>query len=211
MAKDLKIPTAQLKPNLLPPGAQPADYFQPLRPVPMRSTWFGKVPPDLSLIARSRGPGLSLPVPQDLLRGSSAPRAPTTWRLTTPPCPRCCRISKGSRPRCSARRQRQVFDHFVTAVPGQLSSAQFDQLRARHRQFPGLCRRAGAAGSAHSSASGWCCSCCLFTWLAWLLEEGILEGRALILRAWRQWPRRRRILISYGQSPFGHDSLFRSR
>src|SRR6478736_9282743 len=57
MAADLKIPTAVLKANLMPPGASPADYYTQASVNPADAVnWFGKEPPDLSLIARSRGP-----------------------------------------------------------------------------------------------------------------------------------------------------------
>src|ERR1700704_3752437 len=56
MAKDLKIPTEQLTSYLLPAGASPADYFQASIAPADGIAWFGKEPPDLSLIARSRGP-----------------------------------------------------------------------------------------------------------------------------------------------------------
>src|ERR1700674_1716405 len=55
IATDLKIPIAMLKADLLPDGATPADYIQSSLPGPDALAWFGKEPPDLSLIARSRG------------------------------------------------------------------------------------------------------------------------------------------------------------
>ena len=56
VATDLKIPLEQLKANLLPDGAKPADYMIASIAPADAVAWFGKEPPDLSLIARSRGP-----------------------------------------------------------------------------------------------------------------------------------------------------------
>ena len=55
MGSDLKIPPAQLKANLIPPGATPADYIQSSLRAEDGIAWFGKEPPDLSLMARARG------------------------------------------------------------------------------------------------------------------------------------------------------------
>src|SRR5690606_5264279 len=55
MAEDLKIPTEQLEKLLLPPGAETTDYITTSMPAADAEAWFGKAPPDLSLIARARG------------------------------------------------------------------------------------------------------------------------------------------------------------
>jgi ubiquinol-cytochrome c reductase cytochrome c1 subunit len=55
MAEDLDIPLEQLE-QMLPPGDKPADYILTSMPAADSAVWFGKQPPDLSLIARSRGP-----------------------------------------------------------------------------------------------------------------------------------------------------------
>jgi len=55
MADDLKIPTSVLQANLIPPGSNNLDYITTSMPAADAQAWFGKVPPDLSLIARSKG------------------------------------------------------------------------------------------------------------------------------------------------------------
>ena len=55
MAQDLEIPTAQLTANLVPSGAKATDYIVSAFPAAEAEAWFGRVPPDLSLITRSRG------------------------------------------------------------------------------------------------------------------------------------------------------------
>jgi ubiquinol-cytochrome c reductase cytochrome c1 subunit len=55
MAQDLEIPGDLLEANLLPAGAKSTDYMLSSFPAADGETWFGRAPPDLSLVARSRG------------------------------------------------------------------------------------------------------------------------------------------------------------
>jgi ubiquinol-cytochrome c reductase cytochrome c1 subunit len=55
MAEDLNIPTELLQKSLLPAGAKPTDYIMSSFPAADADAWFGKQPPDLSLITRSKG------------------------------------------------------------------------------------------------------------------------------------------------------------
>jgi ubiquinol-cytochrome c reductase cytochrome c1 subunit len=54
MAADLKIPEAELSALMFSPTAKPFDTIDTGMP-PDAQTWFGKQPPDLSLMARARG------------------------------------------------------------------------------------------------------------------------------------------------------------
>jgi ubiquinol-cytochrome c reductase cytochrome c1 subunit len=56
MAKDLDIAEAQLVANLIPNGAKPTEYMISTFPAEDAAAWFGRAPPDLSLITRSKGP-----------------------------------------------------------------------------------------------------------------------------------------------------------
>jgi ubiquinol-cytochrome c reductase cytochrome c1 subunit len=53
---DLKISDAALAQFLVRPGDKPTDYIKAPMPAADAAEWFGKQPPDLSLVARSRGP-----------------------------------------------------------------------------------------------------------------------------------------------------------
>lgn len=55
LAGDLDIPDSVLTEQLLPPGAKATDYIVASFPEADAENWFGKLPPDLSLVARSRG------------------------------------------------------------------------------------------------------------------------------------------------------------
>src|SRR5277367_3099906 len=55
MAEDLRIPEADLKANLMFTSSNPFDGINSAIPAADAANWFGKPPPDLSLIARERG------------------------------------------------------------------------------------------------------------------------------------------------------------
>ena len=56
VAEDLKIPDNLRDEFLVKPGAKFSDYIKASMPDKDAVEWFGKAPPDLSLVARSRGP-----------------------------------------------------------------------------------------------------------------------------------------------------------
>jgi ubiquinol-cytochrome c reductase cytochrome c1 subunit len=56
IAADLQIPESELKANLMFTGERPFDTIKTSMHAEDARRWFGNVPPDLSLIARSRGP-----------------------------------------------------------------------------------------------------------------------------------------------------------
>jgi len=55
LAADLKIPDDQRDEYLVPAGKKFTDYIVSSMPAQDATDWFGKPPPDLSLVARSRG------------------------------------------------------------------------------------------------------------------------------------------------------------
>jgi ubiquinol-cytochrome c reductase cytochrome c1 subunit len=55
LAEDLKIPDTLRDTHLVKPGAKFSDYIKASMPAADAQEWFGKPPPDLSLVARSRG------------------------------------------------------------------------------------------------------------------------------------------------------------
>ena len=55
LAEDLKIPDEQRDAFIVPPNAKFSDYIKTSMPAQDATEWFGKAPPDLSLITRSRG------------------------------------------------------------------------------------------------------------------------------------------------------------
>ncbi len=136
LGKDLAIPPETLRKDLIPPGETPQDYITS----PMTADaekWFGKQPPDLSLIARARGtnylyrylktfyvdsgratgtnnlvyPSVAMP---DILASLEGLKV-AVYRTVEEPGPHGSTI------------KRQVFEHFRQISPGSMTPQQFDR------------------------------------------------------------------------------------
>src|SRR5580698_1816513 len=55
LGQDLAIPANLLQKELIPPGDNATQYILTTMPAADAEAWFGKTPPDLSLMARARG------------------------------------------------------------------------------------------------------------------------------------------------------------
>src|SRR5215475_15914329 len=55
LGDDLSIPPELLQQDLLPPGDKTTDYILTTMPPKDAENWFGKTPPDLTLMMRARG------------------------------------------------------------------------------------------------------------------------------------------------------------
>jgi len=127
MADDLKISTSVLETELLPPGAKNLDYITTSMPAADAVSWFGKVPPDLSLIARSRSPDYIYRFLKSFyLDPSTATRSNNlAYPMTAMPAV----LSDLGGVNVAVFRSvggEKVFDHFTTQVPGTLTAAQYD-------------------------------------------------------------------------------------
>jgi ubiquinol-cytochrome c reductase cytochrome c1 subunit len=167
MAKDLKIPTEQLKANLLPAGATPADYFQASIVPADAVAWFGKEPPDLSLITRSRGPDKIYKFLKTFYLDPSRPTRSNNLVLNNPAMPAVLSELEGVKAAVFKNKQ---FDHFVAVSPGQLTPAQFDGFV---RDTVNFLDYAGEPAQADRRSIGvWVVLFMLtFTWMAWLLKK----------------------------------------
>jgi ubiquinol-cytochrome c reductase cytochrome c1 subunit len=167
MAKDLKIPTEQLKSYLLPHGATPADYFQAGIAPADAVAWFGKEPPDLSLIARSRGPDKIYKFLKTFYLDPSRPTRSNNLVLSNPAMPAVLSELEGVK---AAVFKDKRFDHFVSVTQGQLTPAQFDGFV---RDTVNFLDYAGEPAQADRRSIGvWVVLFMLtFTWMALLLKK----------------------------------------
>lgn len=135
MANDLQITPAQLQKFLLPAGAKASDYITTPMPAADAQTWFGKVPPDLSLIARSRGPDYLFRFLTTFYTDPSRPTGANNLQLASAAMPDVLATLEGVKtavfrtvddpgPGGSVVKE-QVFDHFVQVAPGSLSHDQY--------------------------------------------------------------------------------------
>jgi ubiquinol-cytochrome c reductase cytochrome c1 subunit len=179
MAKDLKIPTDQLKAYLLPAGAAPADYMQASLLPADAIAWFGKEPPDLSLIARSRGPDKIYRFLKTFYLDPSRPTRANNLVLNNPAMPPVLSDLEGVKAAVYKDVQTTVdgknvtakqFDHFVTVSPGRMTPEEFDGFV---RDTVNFLDYAGEPAQADRRSIGvWVVLFLLtFTWIAMLLKK----------------------------------------
>ena len=179
VATDLHIPSEQLKAYLLPDGAKPADYMTASLDPADGVAWFGKEPPDLSLIARSRGPDKIYRFLKTFYLDPSQPTRTNNLVLANPAMPAVLSDLEGVKAAVFRNVEVMVdgkpvvekrFDHFKTVVPGQMSAPQFD---AFVRDTVNFLDYAGEPTQvARRSIGVWVVLFMLvFTWMAWLLKK----------------------------------------
>ena len=132
LGTDLKIPGQLLEQDLLPPGAKPADYILTAMPAADADAWFGKVPPDLSLMVRARGKDY---IYQFLTTFYVDPTRQTGANNLALPATAMPNVLseleglKGAVFRTEAHggaAPEEVFDHFEPLAPGRMSLAEYD-------------------------------------------------------------------------------------
>jgi ubiquinol-cytochrome c reductase cytochrome c1 subunit len=127
MADDLKIPTDVLSRDLVAPGSTALSYITTALPAADAVNWFGKVPPDLSLITRSKGTDYVYRFFKTFYADPAS--ATGTNNLAYPGAAMPAVLSD----LCGVNRavfrqdgEQKVFDHFESVVPGTLTSGQCD-------------------------------------------------------------------------------------
>ncbi|HEV2702682.1 MAG TPA: cytochrome c1 [Steroidobacteraceae bacterium] len=122
MANDLEIPPAQLAKYVLPAGAKPSDYVTTPMPAADAQTWFGKVPPDLSLMARERGTGYLYRFLTTFYSDPSRTTGANNLQLAGVAMPHVLSTLEGVK---VAVFKDGAFDHFVQLAPGSLSHEEY--------------------------------------------------------------------------------------
>ena len=179
MAKDLKIPLELLKANLLPAGATPADYMEASLAPADAVAWFGKEPPDLSLIARSRDPDKVYKFLKTFYLDPTRPTRANNLVLNNPAMPPVLSDLEGVKAAVFKNFEVNVngrivvnkrFDHFVTVTPGSMTAAQFDGFV---RDTVNFLDYAGEPAQVERRSIGvWVVLFLLaFTWMAWMLKK----------------------------------------
>ena len=176
---DLKIPPDLLAKNLLPAGAKAADYVQSsLRPEDAVA-FFGKEPPDLSLIARSRGVDKVYRFLKAFYVDPSTPPGANNLVLEGAAMPAVLSSLEGVKAAVYQSVDVVVdgkttpvkqFDHFETLAPGQLKEEEFD---AFLRDTVNFLDYAGEPAQVDRRSIGvWVVLFLLvFTWFALLLKK----------------------------------------
>jgi ubiquinol-cytochrome c reductase cytochrome c1 subunit len=110
----------------LPAGVKPSDYVGSSMPSADAQTWFGKVPPDLSLIARSRGTDYLYRFLTTFYSDPSKPTGANNLQLASVAMPDVLSSQEGVKVAVFRTVDKeQVFDHFVQVAPGALSREEY--------------------------------------------------------------------------------------
>jgi ubiquinol-cytochrome c reductase cytochrome c1 subunit len=126
MANDLQIKPEQLQKFLLPAGVKPSDYVATPMPSADALNWFGKVPPDLSLIARARGDGYLFRFLTTFFSDPTRPTGANNLQLPSVAMPHVLSTLEGVKVAVfKTVNKEQVFDHFVQVAPGSLSHEEY--------------------------------------------------------------------------------------
>src|SRR5580658_4911231 len=122
MGDDMQIPPDQLAKYVLPSGAKPSDYVMTPMPPADAQNWFGKVPPDLSLMARERGTGYLYRFLTTFYADPKSTTGANNLQLASVAMPHVLSTLEGVK---VAVFKNGVFDHFVQVAPGSQSHEEY--------------------------------------------------------------------------------------
>jgi len=132
LAKDLQISEDQLVNNLMFAGGKPHDRMEIAMPQADALRWFGAPPPDLSLIARSRGTDYLFTFLKGFYVDESRPTGVNNVVLESAAMPNVLWELQGSQRAVFVEEEHDGtvthrFDGFEQIEPGQMSTDEFDQ------------------------------------------------------------------------------------
>ena len=180
LAKDLGVPDTLLQQDLLPPGDKPTQYILTTLPAADAESWFGKTPPDLSLMARARGRDYLYQFLKTFYVDPARQTGVNNLRLPATAMPHVLSELEGLKRGVfrdvmeagegGAVVHTQVFDHFERLAPGRLSAAEYDGFVRDTVNF--LDYVSEPTQTARRALGVWVVLFLLvFTWLAWLVKR----------------------------------------
>jgi ubiquinol-cytochrome c reductase cytochrome c1 subunit len=180
LGADLAIPTDLMQKDLVPPGDKITDYIATSMPPKDAENWFGKIPPDLTLMARARGRDYLYRFLKTFYFDPARQTGANNLQLPTTAMPHVLSELEGlkkavfrevTRPAEGGQvSHEQVFDHFETLAPGRLSAAEYDAFVRDTVNF--LDYVSEPTQMARRALGVWVVLFLLvFTWLAWLVKR----------------------------------------
>jgi ubiquinol-cytochrome c reductase cytochrome c1 subunit len=176
LGQDLGIPPAMLEKELMPPGDKPTEYIQTSMPASDSANWFGKTPPDLSLMVRARGRDYVYQMLKTFYVDPTRQTGANNLRLPNIAMPHALSELEGLKSAVFRDEttpegaHTQVFDHFEVVAPGRLSAAEYDGFVRDTVNF--LDYVSEPTQAARRALGVWVVLFLLvFTWLAWLVKR----------------------------------------
>src|ERR1700730_3750515 len=185
LRQDLEIPPDLLAKYLIPPGDKPANYILTTMPAADAEVWFGKAPPDLSLMARARGADYIYRLFKTYYVDPTRPTGANNLQLPAVAMPAVLSELEGLKKAVyksvakhgedGKTTTEQVFDHFEQVAPGRMNAEEYD---AFVRDTVAVLRYVGWPAQSHGHRLGiWVVLFLLvFTWLAWLMKKEYWKG-----------------------------------
>ena len=129
MADDLKIPTSVLQKDLVAPGSNALDYITTSLPPADAVNWFGKEPPDLSLITRSKGTDYVYRFLKTFYADAASPTGTNNLALPAAAMPAVLSDLSGVNQAVFKQLKdgTKEFDHFEPLIAGSMTAAEYDQ------------------------------------------------------------------------------------
>jgi ubiquinol-cytochrome c reductase cytochrome c1 subunit len=180
LGQDLEIPPNLLEKYIVQPGDKPAQYILTSMPAADAELWFGKTPPDLSLMARARGPDYLYRFLKTFYIDPSRPTGANNLQLPATAMPHVLSEIEGLKKPVFKTVEKQgedgkttteqVFDHFEQVAPGRMTAEEYDGFV---RDTVNFLSYVGEPTQAKRHALGiWVVLFLLvFTWLAWLMKK----------------------------------------
>jgi ubiquinol-cytochrome c reductase cytochrome c1 subunit len=179
LGSDLAIPDKLLQGELIPVGDKTTDYILTTMPATDAANWFGKTPPDLALMARSRGKDYLYQLFTTYYVDPTRPTGVNNLRLPSIAMPHMLSELEGlkiavfkdvTRTVDGQVMHEQVFDHFEQVAPGRLTPAEYERFVRDTVNF--LDYVSEPTQTARRSLGVWVVLfLLLFTWLAWLMKS----------------------------------------
>ncbi len=168
LGQDLEIPADLLEKSVLPPGDKPANYILTTMPAADAETWFGKTPPDLSLMARSRGKDYLYQFLTTFYADPTRPTGANNLRLPATAMPAVLSELEGVKH--AVFNKDGEFEKFELVAPGRLTQAEYEGFVRDTVNFLDYVGEPSQA--ARRSLGVWVVLFLLvFTWLAWLMKK----------------------------------------
>lgn len=128
MSEDLQIPKEVVENNMMFTADRIGGLMKTAMPAEDAKTWFGKAPPDLSLIARSRGPEWIYTYMRSFYLDDSSPSGWNNVLFEKVAMPHVLYNLQGARHAIFKKDEHgaEVFDHYEMVKPGSLNEDEFD-------------------------------------------------------------------------------------
>ena len=180
LGDDLAISPELLDKYIVQPGDKSTEYILTSMPAKDSETWFGKTPPDLSLMARARGPDYIYRLFKTYYIDPTRPTGTNNLQLPAIAMPHVLSELEGlkkavfktveKRGEDGKTATEQVFDHFEQVAPGRMNAEEYDGFVRDTVSF--LTYVGEPAQLQRHSLGIWVVLFLLvFTWLAWLLKK----------------------------------------